>query len=143
MHFQSNERILPMRTTFISLLVAGVAISLGAPGASAETAGPQVHKHHHAVPHYVRDTSEALPLTVNRRSFLDPGPAVPVGSENAYVSANTIYVKTPDQVSNTARFGNSTLMSTPDVGHAAPVAEFATGPNVGDLYAGPLFNIGQ
>jgi hypothetical protein len=130
-----------MRTTFISLLVASVAISLCAADASAETAAPKVHRHHHAA-RYVRAGNEALPLTVNKRSFLDPGPVAPVTGGPAYVTANTIYLKTPDQISDTAHFGNSTLQQPPYVGHAAPIAEFATGPRIGDLYAGPLFGIG-
>jgi hypothetical protein len=148
MHLQGNERILPMRTTFISLLVAGVAVSLCTVDASAETARPKAHRHHIAAHHvaaqrYVRESNDGLPLTVNKRSFLDPGPVVPVGSENAYVTANTVYVQTPDQVNDTAQFGNSTVRQTPYVGHAAPVGEFATGPNPGDLYVGPLFGIGR
>ena len=31
------------------------------------------------------------PLTVNKRSFLDPGPVVPVGTEQIYVTLNTTY----------------------------------------------------
>ena len=72
-----------MRTTYISLLVAGVAVSLCTVDASAETASPKAHRprHHHvAAQADVRSSNEGLPLTVNKRSFLDPGPVVPVGS---------------------------------------------------------------
>ncbi|MGD0634571.1 MAG: hypothetical protein ABSA13_09890 [Beijerinckiaceae bacterium] len=132
-----------MRTTIISLFVAGVAISLCAANASAETAAPKVHRHHHA-PRYVRVGNEALPLTVNKRSFLDPGPVAPVTGGPAYLTANTIFLKTPDQITSPDKFGNSELQGQPYVpGRTVPVAEFATGPNVGDLFVGPLFGIGR
>jgi hypothetical protein len=131
-----------MRTTIIPLLVAGVAISLCA-AASAETVAPKLHRHHHVVRHIPAD-NEALPLTVNKRSFLDPGPVAPVTGGPAYLTANTIYLKTPDQITTPDRFGNSELPGQPYVpGRTVPVGEFATGPNPGDLFVGPLFGIGR
>lgn len=127
-----------MRTTVFTLFVAGVAVSLCAAQASA---GEKSRRHHHAVPHYVENTNEAPPLTVNKRSWLDPGPAVPVGHDNNYVTANTVQVKTPDQVYNTAQFGNGTLMETPYVGHAAPLVEFGTGPHIGEVQSGPTLDL--
>jgi hypothetical protein len=122
-----------MRTMIISMLVASAVVSLGAFDASAKP------KHHHVVPQYVDEETHELPLTVNKRSFLDPGPVAPVGTGTNYMSANTIYNKTPDQITNPDQYGNDTMKGQPYIpGRTVPVAEFATGPNVGDLYSGPI-----
>ncbi len=123
-----------MRKMVTSLLVAGLALGFVAQDASA--------KPRHRAPVYADDTTEALPLTVNRRSFLDPGPVAPVGTGQNYVSANTIFNKTPDQAYEPSRFGGEVLPGQPYVpGRTVPVVEFATGPNIGDLYAGPILGI--
>jgi hypothetical protein len=70
---------------------------------------------------------ERPPLTVNRRSFLDPGPVVPVGSLSNYVTANTIFNRTPDQVFNRSHFGNELLPAPLEVpGRPSPILEFST-----------------
>jgi hypothetical protein len=121
-----------MRKTMTSLLVAGLALSLAAEGAAAKT-------RHRQAPRVGPDGYIDLPLTVNKRSFLDPGPVAPVGTGTNYVAANTIFNKTPDQTFDTARFGNSALPGQPYVpGRAVPVVEYATGPRVGDLTVGPI-----
>lgn len=51
----------------------------------------------------------ARPLTVHKRSYLDPGKVVPVGSEMSYVTSNTIFNQTPDRAYMRARFGAETL----------------------------------
>ena len=51
----------------------------------------------------------ARPLTVHKRSFLDAGKVVPVGSQMAYVTANTIFNETPDRAYMRAKFGHETL----------------------------------
>ena len=56
------------------------------------------------------NSDERPPLTVNKRSFLDPGPVVPVGTMHNYVTANTIFNRTPDQ---TARDQNMAMKSSP------------------------------
>jgi hypothetical protein len=58
----------------------------------------------------VADARErARPLTVHKRSFLDAGKVVPVGSQMSYVTANTIFNETPDRAYMRARFGAETL----------------------------------
>ena len=52
---------------------------------------------------------ERPPLTVNKRSFLDPGPVVPVGSMSNYVTANTTFNRTPDQLAQRSLYGNEIL----------------------------------
>jgi hypothetical protein len=74
-----------------------------------------------------RYRGERPPLTVNRRSFLDPGPAVPVGSMSNYVTANTIFNLTPDQIFARSAFGNELLPQPLEIPvRAAPVIEFET-----------------
>lgn len=51
----------------------------------------------------------ARPLTVHKRSFLDAGKVVPIGSQMAYVTANAIFNETPDRAYMRAKFGNETL----------------------------------
>lgn len=126
-----------MRRILVSILAAGLAVSFGACGAFAKP-----RHHHHAVPQYVEDGNEAPPLTVNRRSFLDPGPVAPVGTGTNYVAANTIFNRTQDRIRDPDLYGNDVIIGQPYVpGRTVPVAEFSTGPNVGDLYAGPLLGI--
>lgn len=51
----------------------------------------------------------ARPLTVHKRSFLDAGKVVPVGTKRNYVNDATLFNLTPDQVNQRAKFGNETL----------------------------------
>ncbi len=77
-------------------------------------------------------TDTAPPLTVNRRSFLDPGPVVPPNSQNNYVTSNTIFNKTPDQVFAPSQFGNASLPQPLEVpGRNASFYEF-DGPALDD-----------
>ena len=67
------------------------------------------------------------PLTVNRRSWLDPGPVVPEGSMQDYMTENTIFNQTPDQADYRSRFGNETLPRRFDLpGRREPLVEFWT-----------------
>lgn len=74
-----------------------------------------------------RYSNERPPLTVNKRSFLDPGPVVPVGSMSNYVTMNTVLGQTPDQNFLRSAFGNEVLPGPFSVpGRPSPVLEFAT-----------------
>ena len=106
----------------ISIVLAAAALAAFTAAANAQTTR---HRHHPRVAERYHD--ERPPLTVNRRSFLDPGPAVPVGSMSNYVTANTIFNRTPDQVFNTASFGNDRLPWPLEVpGRGQPIVEFET-----------------
>ncbi len=110
-----------MRTLIISAVAAGVAIA----GFSAE-ASAQTRRHRIAT---VTDTgiSESIPLTVNRRSWLDPGPSVAKGPN--YVTATTQFHRDQEQIINPDRFGNDVLQGQPYVpGRTVPVVEFSTTP---------------
>jgi hypothetical protein len=72
----------------ISIFVLALAVGAMA-GAQAE-ARPAHHRHGARVVHAA--TPE---ITVRKRSFLDPGNVVPVGSENHYMDEGTIYIHTP------------------------------------------------
>ena len=101
------------------------AAALAAFTASANAQAKPHHRHYPRVAAGYRD--ERPPLTVNRRSFLDPGPVVPVGSLSNYVTANTIFNRTPDQVFARSLFGNELLPWPLEVpGRPQPVVEFET-----------------
>lgn len=104
------------------VLVAALAASTVA--ASAQTA-----RHRPRSPVVQQYANERPPLTVTKRSFLDPGPVVPVGSMSNYVTMNTTFSKTPDQVYNTAAFGNDRLPRPLEVpGRPSPVIEWVSPP---------------
>lgn len=54
-------------------------------------------------------TAQSRPLTVQKRSFLDSGRVVPVGSESRYVSDTVNYQRTTDYYYARSRYGNETL----------------------------------
>ncbi len=106
----------------ISIVLAAAAlVALAAANAQAK---PR-HRHNPQVAE--RYSGERPPLTVNRRSFLDPGPAVPVGSMSNYVTANTLFNLTPDQVFARSQFGNELLPRPLEIpARARPLIEFET-----------------
>jgi hypothetical protein len=73
-------------------------------------------------------TREAPPLTIQPRSFLDPGPIVPVGSTNRYMSAVTTLATPVYSNTGPADFGYNALPRRFDPpGRPQPIAEFSTG----------------
>jgi hypothetical protein len=106
----------------LSIVLAAAALAAFTASANAQTK-PR-HRHRQQV---AERYDERPPLTVNRRSFLDPGPAVPVGSMSNYVTANTIFNRTPDQIFARSSFGNDRLPQPLEVpGRPQPVIEFET-----------------
>ena len=106
----------------ISIVLAAAALAAFTASANAQTK-PR-HRHRQQV---AERYDERPPLTVNRRSFLDPGPAVPVGSMSNYVTANTIFNRTPDQIFDKSAFGNELLPSPLEIpARAGPLIEFET-----------------
>ena len=71
----------------------------------------------------------APPLTIQRRSFLDPGPVAPVGSRNRYMqSITTLAAPMYAEIGVPGRFGYDTLPRRFDPpGRPQPVFEFSTG----------------
>ncbi|WP_036255588.1 hypothetical protein [Methylocapsa acidiphila] len=107
------------------LFASALAMAL-ATAASAETTPRHRATHRKPVTPVVYN-DERPPLTVNKRSFLDPGPVVPVGSMSNYVTANTIFNRTPDQTFARSRYGNEELPAPLEVpGRPGPLFEFET-----------------
>ena len=107
----------------VSIVLAAAALAAFTASANAQSKP----SHHHRQPVAERYNDERPPLTVNRRSFLDPGPAVPVGSMSNYVTANTIFNRTPDQIFARSAFGNDRLPQPLEIpARAGPLIEFET-----------------
>jgi hypothetical protein len=106
----------------VSLSCAGLFAAFAAMPAAAATHHVRQHQRVHVVQH------EAPPLTVRRRSFLDSGNVVPVGSQSNYMIDNTIFLRTADQNFARSKFGNEALPGPFDLpGRPEPLFEFSTG----------------
>lgn len=89
---------------------------------SGAVAAPKTPRHHGHV--YVYNDPRP-PITVNKRSWLDPGPVVQPGTMENYVNENTVLNQTPDQAYYRSRFGNETLPRRFDLpGRPEPLATF-------------------
>jgi len=111
------------RNLFVAFAVAALAVASLPPNAKAET--HRVHRHRVA-PHYAAE-NERPPLTVNQRSFLDPGPVVPVGSMSSYVTQFTVFGRSTDQYYAKSLYGNEVLPAPLEVpGRPQPIFEFET-----------------
>jgi hypothetical protein len=108
-----------------TLIAAAAAMMAVTTSASAQT--DRLRRHHRFVA--AQYSYERPPLTVNKRSFLDPGPVVPVGSMSNYVTMNTVFHQTPDQNFARSEFGNEVLpgpLSVP--GRPSPLIELVAPP---------------
>lgn len=101
-----------MKGAIKALMLTGLAVA-GAGDAMAQT----------------RQSESAPPLTIQRRSFLDPGPVVAVGSLNRHVQAiTTLAVPAYAEIGVPGRFGYDTLPRRFDPpGRPQPVFTFSTG----------------
>lgn len=101
---------------------ASAAICILATDASAATKLLRHHFHRNVMVY-----GDRPPLTVNRRSWLDPGPAVPVGSMESYVTETTGFNQTPDQAYFPSRFHEDDLpRPLYPTGRPEPLVEFWT-----------------
>ena len=120
-----------MRTSMMSYLLAGVVLAGFGADASAKP------KKHPAKVAALRDLDtsslNAIPLTVNRRSWLDSGNVVRSDSNTggrAYIAASTQFNLTEDRIIDPDKFGNDVIVGQPYVpGSTVSVAEFSTYPN--------------
>lgn len=89
------------------------------------SAQPPRHQRSPVVEQYAR---ERPPLTVTKRSYLDPANIAPAGKTAPnYVLMGTVLNLTSDKVFNTSAFGNDRLPRRFEVpGRPSPVVEFAT-----------------
>jgi hypothetical protein len=101
-----------MKSAVKALMLTGLAVA-GAGDAIAQT----------------RQHERAPPLTIQRRSFLDPGPVVAVGSLNRHVQAiTTLAVPAYAEIGVPGRFGYDTLPRRFDPpGRPQPMFTFSTG----------------
>lgn len=115
-----------MRKTIVSATFAVLAVTAFNTDASAQT---RHRKPRAAAPVLAAspDLGSSIPLTVNRRSWLDSGNTVSSrgGYGPSYVAANTIYNKTQDQIFDPGYFGNSTVNQGPPYvpGRSQPIVE--------------------
>jgi hypothetical protein len=108
--------------------VPSIIIATAAFAALTATACAQATRHRHH-PRVVAEqyNDERPPLTVNKRSFLDPGPVGPIYSTPNYVAASTTFAQTPDQYFLKSQFGNEVRPSPLEVpGRPQPIFEFET-----------------
>ena len=64
-------------------------------------------RHRHYGYYYVAEGRH--PLVVERRSFLDPGTKVPVGSTNRYMIQQTFFNQDPIEANQRSKYGRETL----------------------------------
>ena len=98
-----------------SLLGAGllaVSTILAAGGATAQDRVVRQHRVVHAAA-----LKEPPPVTIQKRSFLDPGNVVPVGSDSEELAANTYEHQPIYRSFDTAFFGESELPGPYDLPH--------------------------
>lgn len=111
----------PIATVLLALGLAFAALAvLNAPAAAKP-------KHHHPHRHLAVYRDSRPPITVTKRSWLDPGPVVPVGTEQAYVTQSTIFNQSPDQAYFPSRFHEDAMPRPLYVpGSMYPLIEFET-----------------
>jgi hypothetical protein len=110
----------------ISIVLAAATLAVALAPASAQTQNKAKRRAPQPVA-LAAFYGERPPLTVNKRSFLDPGPVVPVGSMSNYVTASTIFNRTPDQVGHRSLYGNESLPWPLEIpGRPSPLVEFET-----------------
>jgi hypothetical protein len=92
--------------------VFALALAIGALASASVDAQPLHHRHHAARPvQHVQQAS--APSLVVKRSFLDSGNVVPVGSQNRYMDDSTIYNGTPGGTYRNELFGDNTILPGP------------------------------
>ncbi len=113
-----------MRQTSTALVSIGLALAALA-AANAPAAARPLHHHRHRGHLVYRDRQ--APLTVNKRSWLDPGPVAPVGSEESYVAQGSYFYQTPDEAYFPSRFHEDAMPRPLYVpGSMYPLVEFST-----------------
>lgn len=95
-----------MRQTSTALVSIGLALAALVAANAAAVAKPRHHHHYrHVAPNGAMNSVQQAPLTVNKRSWLDPGPLAPVGSVGPnYVAEGTYFSQTPDEKYFPSRF---------------------------------------
>ncbi len=93
-----------MRTTGFLIAAVAVVSTLSASGmAGAQDRPARLKRVYHVA------AVAPPPLVVKKRSFLDPGNVVPVGTDNTYLTSNTVDHQPIYESFAPSRFGESTL----------------------------------
>lgn len=111
-----------MRHTLLTAAAASLLLAALVPGA-AEAQDLRRHR-------VVAVSTEAPPLTVNRRSWLDMGTAARVGTQDSYLSASTTLNQPVYASYAQDRFGLSTLPRQ----FSLPFNENPRGPESGGIF---------
>lgn len=90
-----------------SVVSAGLAC-LVVLAAGADALAKPRHRHDYAVSQNHGPAARG-PINVERRSFLDPGPVVPVGSTNRYMVEQTYYRQDTLQANQRSLYGGELL----------------------------------
>ncbi len=94
------------------LSLFALALAASALACANVQAEPSHHRHHAARPvHRVQQVS--VPNLEVKRSFLDSGNIVPVGSENRYMDDSTTYNGTPGGTYRNELFGDGSILPGP------------------------------
>ncbi|MGO8739867.1 hypothetical protein [Rhodoblastus sp.] len=95
-----------MRRTsvFLLALASGALVCASAQAATAQAAG--LHKRHHDAAPQAQTYGGGHEVTVTKRSFLDPGNVVPVGSEDRYVATAAHPAPAPGGTYRNDNFGD-------------------------------------
>lgn len=113
-----------LRTLHHMAILASTAAALAAASGGA-FAQSQSRTKPHRSPLVQQFANEAPPITVKKRSFLDPGPVVPVGSMSNYVAVSTIFNRTEDQTFKRSLYGNEALPAPLEIpARAQPLVVF-------------------
>lgn len=119
-----------MRQTSTALVSIGVALAALVAANAAASAKPRHHHHYRHLAHNAAMVRGAqVPLTVNRRSWLDPGPLAPAGATGpAYMAQSTYFRQTPDEQYFPSRFHEDNLPRPLYVpgGSMTPLITFST-----------------
>lgn len=119
------------RTTSVGLIAC--LVFAGAAGMASEASAQKRRVTAPNLPQSA-DLGEQIPLTVNRRSWLDPGTAVSTTGNYgpSYVAANTAFAKSQDRIFAPDRFGNAEFPGPPYVpGRSQPVVQGSSLPGGG------------
>lgn len=113
-----------LRTLHTSAILVLTAAALAVASATA-SAQPQSRTKPRRSPLVEQYANMAPPITVKKRSFLDPGPVVPVGSMSNYVTVSTIFNRTEDQTFKKSLYGNEALPAPLEIpARAQPLVVF-------------------
>ncbi len=117
-----------MRAFIVGIMLTGAAI-----GGFVSDAAAKPKKHAakaQAVSSLDASGLNSVPLTVNRRSWLDSGNAVSSSSNGggqAYLAASTEFNRTEDRIIDPDKFGNDVIKGQPYVpGRSVAVVDFDT-----------------